>query len=142
VAKQLRRIKIERAHPGAHNVADVVAGRRSLQTHPAATPRAGEPVFASTDEVVAHCASHRITHLIYTGYALNACVMRSPGGMIDLERAGVLCSVVSDAVVALENRETADLELAKQVALWEVSLFHGFVYTAADLSWAFTEFSA
>jgi hypothetical protein len=56
----------------------------------------------------------------------------SPGGMLDMSRRGVICSVFRQAVTAVENKETARLELAKQLALWRVSLAFGFVFDVGD----------
>jgi hypothetical protein len=43
-----------------------------------------------------------------------------------------LCSAFSDAVTAVENKETAVQELCKQTALWYLSVLFGFVYNTED----------
>ena len=43
------------------------------------------------------------------------------------------CSIVRDATTAAEYRETARLELSKQIALCKVSLGSGYVFDSADL---------
>jgi hypothetical protein len=53
--------------------------------------------------------------------------------MVDMARHGVICSVLEDAVTAVENRETAREEREKQQALWRVSVEFGFVLSSRDL---------
>ena len=53
--------------------------------------------------------------------------------MVDMQRRGAMCSVLRDAVTALENRETAATEISKQVELWRVALLFGFVFGVDDL---------
>ena len=57
----------------------------------------------------------------------------SPGGMIDMSRHGVMCSAIRQAVTAVENKETAPTEAAKELALWRVSVMFGFVFDVDDL---------
>lgn len=45
-----------------------------------------------------------------------------------MARHGVICSALRQAVTAVENRETARLELCKEIALWRVALAYGFVF--------------
>jgi hypothetical protein len=42
--------------------------------------------------------------------------------MVDLSRAGLLCSTIREATTAIENKETARHENAKELALWRVAL--------------------
>ena len=48
--------------------------------------------------------------------------------MVDMQRRGVLCSVLREAVTAIENKETARQEISKQLELWRVALSYGFVF--------------
>ena len=66
------------------------------------------------------------------GFALNWCLLMSPGGMVDMARHGCLCSTIREATTAVENRETARQELEKQQALWRVALEFGFVFGLED----------
>lgn len=50
-----------------------------------------------------------------------------------MRKHGLLCSTVRQAVTAVENRETARTELAKELALWRVALDFGFVFDADDI---------
>lgn len=56
----------------------------------------------------------------------------SPGGMLDLSRRGIICSVFRQAVTAVENKESARVEAHKQEALWRIALAFGFVFDVAD----------
>jgi hypothetical protein len=71
-------------------------------------------------------------NLIYAGFAINWCLLMSPGGMLDMSRHGVMCSALRQAVTAVENKETARRELCKEIALWRVALAFGFVFDVAD----------
>ncbi|MDF2670404.1 MAG: hypothetical protein K0R67_2710, partial [Paenibacillus sp.] len=78
------------------------------------------------------CKEHGINHLIYTGFAINWCLLLSPGGMADMTKHGIICSAIRQAVTAVENKETARQELNKEQALWRVALAFGFVYDVDD----------
>ncbi len=73
-----------------------------------------------------------MNHLLYAGFAINWCLLLSPGGMAEMQRYGLMCSAFRDAVTAVENRETARTELCKEIALWRVALAFGFVFTTTD----------
>jgi hypothetical protein len=91
-----------------------------------------EGVAENSSQLLALCRDAGINHLIYAGFAINWCLLMSPGGMVDMERRGVMCSAFRQAVTAVENRESARQELAKQLALWRVSLGFGFVFDVED----------
>lgn len=59
------------------------------------------------------------------------CLQNSPGGMIDMARYGIMRSVLRDAVTAVENKETAEDELAKEIALWLIA--HESAMAAAEV---------
>jgi hypothetical protein len=67
------------------------------------------------------------------GFAVNWCLLMSPGGMLDMSRRGYLCSVVRQATTAVENGQTARQETCKELALWRVAVAFGFVFDATDL---------
>ncbi|WP_152360298.1 hypothetical protein [Microlunatus speluncae] len=133
VLHTLRRFRDDQVFPGTHNLPDIARGRTTLDFLPSAVPQGDEPVAATSAQLLAHCRTYGINHLIYTGFALDGCLLTSPGGMVDLSRAGLLCSTVREATTAIENKETARTETAKALALWRVALHFGFVYGAADL---------
>ncbi|QJD87331.1 hypothetical protein [Cohnella herbarum] len=127
------------AFPGAHNIDDINAGFARLAIPDSVKPLGNEGVVATSGQLFALCQEQGINHLIYTGFALNACLLLNPGGMHDMKRHGLLCSVVPEAVTAVENKETARGEEAKRLSLWSVSLFFGFVYSLEDLVSALSE---
>jgi nicotinamidase-related amidase len=118
---------------GAHNLADIDAGCKLLDFPPQAMPLDDEPVVLRSHELNAVCRDRGVWHLIYCGFAINWCLLLSPGGMVDMSRLGYTCSAVRDAVTAVENRETARRELCKAEALWRVALAFGYVFDSADL---------
>ncbi|MBI4530051.1 MAG: hypothetical protein HY709_00890, partial [Candidatus Latescibacteria bacterium] len=78
------------------------------------------------------CKRDGINHLIYAGFAINWCLLLSPGGMADMQKRGVMCSTFRQAVTAVENKETARKELNKEAALWRVALAFGFVFDVGE----------
>jgi len=130
---KLENFKLEEAFPGKHNLEDIEQGFRRLDIPNAVKPEGNEGVAATSEQLFALCKEKGINHLIYAGFALNACIMLNPGGMIDMRRRGIFCSAVSQAVTAVENKETASGQLAKELSLWQVALFFGLVYDVDDL---------
>ncbi|PTX94486.1 hypothetical protein [Opitutus sp. ER46] len=114
--------------PGPHNQADVAAGFAQIDFAPAARPVGDEGVAENGDQLAALCAAQGINHLIYVGFALNWCLLMSPGGMVDMARHGCLCSTIAEATTAVENHETAREEREKRQALWRVAVEFGFVF--------------
>lgn len=117
---------------GARNQATVGEERRALTFLPQAVPVGDEGVAEDTPQLFALCRHHGLNHLIYCGFALDACLLTSPGGMHEISRHGVMCSTLREATLAVENKETARDELAKQIALWRVALSYGFVFGVDD----------
>ena len=118
---------------GAHNMPDIEAGWRYVDIPAEMKPRDEEPLVVDAHQLNAVCREGGIWHLIYCGFAINWCLLMSPGGMLDMSRLGYTCSAVRDAVTAVENRETARHEIGKQIALWRVGLHFGYVFNSADL---------
>lgn len=130
--EELRRLRAARGFPGTHNAPDIAAGFARLDFAPAARPVGDEGVAANSAQLLALCLAGGINHLIYVGFALNWCLLMSPGGMVDLTRHGCLCSTIREAVTAVENRETARYELEKRQALWRVAVEFGLVFALED----------
>jgi nicotinamidase-related amidase len=128
----LRRLRAAQGTPGAHNAADVAAGFARLDFAPTARPVGDEGIAENGAQLAALCRADGINHLVYVGFALNWCLLMSPGGMVDLARHGCLCSTIAEATTAVENRETARDEREKQQALWRVAVEFGFVFALAD----------
>jgi hypothetical protein len=124
----LRRFRAENVFVGRHNQADVDRGFAALDFAPQARPADGEPIAETSHQLFALCRHTGVSHLIYAGFAIDGCLLVSPGGMVDMSRRGILCSAFRQAVTAIENRETARGELLKEAALWRVALLFGFVY--------------
>ncbi len=128
----LQRQRAALAFPGEHNRADIAAGFARLDFAPTARPSGDEGIAENGKQLAELCRAHGINHLIYVGFAINWCLLMSPGGMIDMARRGCLCSTISEAVTAVENRETAATEREKQQALWRIAVEFGFIFHFAD----------
>lgn len=122
----------ENVWPGKENLVIRSKSRFSTDFHPLARPFGDEGVAANTHQLTALCREAGINHLIYAGFALGGCLLTSPGGMVDMQRRGIMCSVLREAVTAIENRETARQELSKQLELWRVALSFGFVFDVSS----------
>lgn len=118
---------------GRHNVDEVNRCLDELDIAPQAMPKQGESIAVNGQQLHALCLEHDIDHLIYVGFAINWCLLMSPGGMVDMSRYGIICSTIPEAVTAVENKETAREKREKQQALWRVSLEFGFVLPLTEL---------
>ncbi len=125
---ELQRFREENVFVGKHNQPDVQQAFNELGFADEAVPRDDEYIAEDGHQLFALCRHFGISHLIYAGFAVNWCLLLSPGGMADMAQRGVLCSAFRQAVTAVENRETARHELCKQIALWRVALAFGFVF--------------
>jgi hypothetical protein len=130
--KDLRRFRSQNVFVGGHNQADVDRGFAALDFAPEARPLDAEGIADDAEQLTALCRDLGVNHLIYVGFALNWCLLMSPGGMVDMSRRGFLCSTIRQATTAVENRETARRELNKEEALWRIALAFGFVFDLED----------
>jgi hypothetical protein len=128
----LRALRHEEVFVGEHNKADVDRGFERLDFMPTARPQGQEGVAENSRQLFALCREAGINHLVYAGFAINWCLLLSPGGMAEMSRYGIMCSALRQAVTAVENRETARGEIAKEVGLWRVALAYGFVFDVED----------
>ena len=138
VLRELQEFRRRHVFVGPHNEEDVERGFARLDFPPEAKPLGDEPIAENDHQLFALCKAHGINHLIYLGFAINWCLLMSPGGMLDMSRRGVMCSTIRQAVTAVENKETARHELCKEIALWRVALAFGFVFDVEDLLAALT----
>ncbi|MBI2951757.1 hypothetical protein HYY27_06670 [bacterium] len=130
--ERLRRFKRERSYVGAHNAEDAERACRNLNFAPEAVPQEGEGIAENGHQLFALCREAGVNHLIYAGFAINWCILLSPGGMAEMQRHGAMCSALRQATTAVENKETARKELCKEIALWRVALAFGFVFDVDD----------
>ena len=132
--KALDKFRREKVFVGKRNWPDVEEGFKTLDFAPEARPVGNEPIAEDGHQLAALCHAHGINHLVYIGFAINWCLLMSPGGMVDMGRHGVLCSTIREAVTAVENAETARDEREKQQALWRTALNFGFVFRSKDFT--------
>jgi hypothetical protein len=132
VYERLEKFRADHVFVGAHNWPDVNAGFAKLDFAPEARPVGEEGIAEDGRQLAALCRERGVNHLVYLGFAVNWCMLMSPGGMLDMRRQGLICSVIREAVTAVENRETARAQREKEQALWRISLEFGFVFGVAD----------
>lgn len=131
--RKLHELRNQRVFVGPHNAADVERGFARLDFPPQARPAGNEGVAENSHQLLALCKHHGVNHLIYFGFAINWCLLMSPGGMLEMSRHGVMCSAIRQATTAVENRESARQQWAKELALWRVALAWGFVFDVDSL---------
>ena len=117
-----------RQFTGEHNIEPIRAGFQHIDFAPQAMPIDGESVVINSPQLNAVCRERGIWHLIYIGFALNWCLLASPGGMLDMSRLGYQCSTIRQATTAVENGASCTDEWAKELALWRVALMFGYVF--------------
>jgi nicotinamidase-related amidase len=134
----LEKFRADHVFVGPRNRPDVEEGFAQLDFAPQARPVGEEGIAENAHQLAALCRERGVNHLIYVGFAINWCLLMSPGGMVDMRRYGVMCSTIREAVTAVENTETAREELEKKQALWRVSLEFGLVFEFEDFLAALT----
>ena len=126
--KALHDFRQNEVFPGSANVDDVQRGRATRSIAPEAVALPGEASAETPAALHALCQKHGINHLINVGFAINWCLLMSPGGMVDMKRYGYLCSTVAEAVVSVENEVSAPHRIEYHQALWRVAVEFGFVF--------------
>jgi hypothetical protein len=124
----LRQFRSDHVFVGKHNQADVTRGFARIDFAPEARPLGDEGVAENGEQLFALCKAAGVNHLVYAGFAINWCLLLSPGGMHEMSGRGFLCSAFRDATTAVENKESADRQWAKELGLWRVALAFGFVF--------------
>lgn len=135
----LEKFRADHVFVGPRNRADVEEGFARLDFAPQARPVGDEGIAENAHQLAALCRARGVNHLIYAGFAINWCLLMSPGGMVDMRRYGVMCSTIREAVTAVENAETAREEGEKRQALWRVAVEFGFVFGLEDFLAALAE---
>ncbi len=132
VLDELRAFRRDNGFPGKNNIPDIERGGRRMGFPRGAEPHGGEGIAENGEQLYALCHADGVNHLVYAGFAINWCLLMSPGGMLEMSRYGVMCSALRQAVTAVENRETARQELNKELGLWRVSVAFGMVYDVEE----------
>lgn len=130
--EDLNKFRSANVFPGTQNEEDIKRGFARLGFPPQAKPLDDEGVAENGRQLFALCKEKEINHLIYCGFAINWCLLLSPGGMAEMQRYGIMCSALRQATSAVENGAGARFELCKEIALWRVSLAFGFVLDVDD----------
>jgi nicotinamidase-related amidase len=132
VLKKLGQFRGEQVFPGKGNAEDCSRAFKVIDFAPEARPVGDEPVAVTSHQLAALCRHHDVNHLVYAGFAIDWCLLMSPGGMLDMSRRGIMCSAIRQATTAVENKRTAREELCKEIGLWRVSVAFGFVFDVDD----------
>lgn len=136
VYDELNEFRTKYSFPGSHNINDIKEGVAQKDFLKEAVPANNEGIAEDAHQLYALCNRDNINHLIYTGFAINWCLLLSPGGMWEMQKKGIICSTIRQAVTAVENKETARKEICKELGLWRVGMSFGFVYDIDDFTLA------
>lgn len=131
--KELEGFKSDFSWAGAENMEDRKKGFKNADFYRETMPEKDENIVLTTHELFSLCIHYGINHLIYTGFFVNSCLIFSPGGLTDMIRHGVMCSVISQLTTGVENKETTRGELNKAGGLWDFAILGGFVYDLDDI---------
>lgn len=138
VLKELYSFKDDHVTPGPGAWDGIIEARKKYADFlPEAKPVGNEPIAVTANELAAVAKRDGINHLIYMGFAVDACLLLSEGGMQSMQARGFLCSAVKDCVTAVENRESTPSKHHTDTALWRIATSFGFVYESKDLCSAF-----
>lgn len=132
-SKRIKEIVTYDASYGKHNMDDIYRSMKVRTFSKQAVPQGDEPIASTTEELFAYCKKMGINHLIYAGFALNCCLQVSPCGMVDMSRRGFVCSVIEDATVAMETKESIRGEWNKHAQLYMISTLYGLIFQSKDL---------
>jgi hypothetical protein len=132
IYEKLRQFRSDNVFVGKHNQEDVQKGWVNVRFPKEAEPKGDEGIAQNAHQLAALCKDAGVNHLIYAGFNVDWCLLMSEGGMIDMSRYGFICSVLREAVTAVENKETARRRLGYEVGLWRVSVGFGFVFDVED----------
>jgi hypothetical protein len=132
VRDKLLAFKEKEVYPRSANLPDVKRGFARLNFDEHAKPAKDEYICENGHQLFAVCKQRNINHLIYAGFAVDMCLLLEPGGMNDMSKRGMLCSIISDTTVAVEIKESAERQLAREIGLWRVAHLYGFVYEAEE----------
>ena len=132
IRERLDAFRSARVFVGAGNADDTSRGFARLNFAPEARPLDSEGIAENGEQLFALCKEKGVNHLIYCGFAINWCLLLSPGGMADMQRFGIMSSAIREATVAVENKATARQQLCKEIGLWRVALAFGFVFDVED----------
>lgn len=124
----LHKFRSENVFVGKHNEADVAEGFKNTGFMKDAVAHGDEGIAENANQLFGLCEADKISHLVYIGFAINWCLLLSPGGMHDMSKRGFMCSAIRQAVTAVENKETARSQSNKEEGLWRTALSFGFVF--------------
>ncbi|MEA4833318.1 MAG: hypothetical protein VB118_11985 [Oscillospiraceae bacterium] len=130
---KLNSFKWSNVFVGTHNAGDVARGQKELDFNPYVKPVGDEHIAINSAQLLGLCRHYDIHHLIYTGFAINACLLISPCGFVDMTRRGIMCSSIRQLTTAVENRESRRGEKNKEFGLWYDALLFGYVYDQIDV---------
>jgi len=138
VLSELYSFKDNNVAPGPNAWDGIISAREKyLNFLPEAMPQGNEPICTTSNELAAVAVRDGINHLVYMGFAVDACLLSDEGGMLGMQQRGFFCSAIKDCVTAVENRESTPSKHHTDTALWRVVYNYGLVYEGKDLADAF-----
>src|SRR5699024_10252329 len=90
VIRFLKDFKQKEGYPGERNVEDIQKGYKKMDFLNHSRPLCDEVIVETSDQLFERCKEDGINHLIYMGFAINWCILMSPGGMADMSKRGIV----------------------------------------------------
>ena len=94
ILERLQQFKSDHVLIGPRNRPDVERGFQQVDFTAESRPYGEEGVAENAHQLFALCRQAGVNHLIYAGFAINWCLLLSPGGMADMQKRGVMCSAL------------------------------------------------
>ncbi|HEX4123846.1 MAG TPA: hypothetical protein VHY37_03905, partial [Tepidisphaeraceae bacterium] len=92
---EIRKFRDANVMPGANNYPPTDrVGKIELTILKQAWPVGEEGIAETSEQLFALCQDDGINHLVYCGFTINVCIQTAPGGMVFMNRAGLMCSAI------------------------------------------------
>ena len=88
------------------------------------SPRGGDLVVATGDQLQRLLADRKILHLLYVGFATNICVLMRDYGIRAMKDRGYLTVVLRDCTTAIETKDSWDGMWTTRWAIQEIERYH------------------
>ena len=135
---ELHEFRGKNVAPGPNGWAPITEARKKYMNFlPEAVPQGKEPIAQTSNELAEVAKRDGVNHLIYMGFAVDACLLSDECGMLGMSARRFMCSAIMDCVTAVERKESVQSLHATETALWRVSYEYGYVYESKDIADAF-----
>lgn len=101
--------------------------------HPSVTPRKGEYVASTGEDIDHYCREHEISVLLYVGFSTNFCIISRDYGIVQMRRRGYETVLVRDCTTGIETAETAESQTLTKSTIRSLEMSQHYTMTSSDL---------